>query len=113
TQSRQHPTPPPAAHMPEEDAELGGRRPRHHVRQRQAFDEALLGHPLALFLELGLHNAHDRGSAVSRGTQLEETRGNLPPMPCKCFTMPAEHLYLLVSQGSTRVLRSASVSAHA
>src|SRR4029450_9838644 len=27
-------------------------------------------------------------------------------MPCKCCTVPAEHLYLLVSQSSTRVLRS-------
>src|SRR5215467_1063370 len=88
-------TPPPAAHMPEEDAELGGRRPRDHVRQRQAFGEARLGDPLALFLEFGLHNAHDRGTAVCGGTQLEETRGNLSPIPGKWFAVPAAHLDLL------------------
>jgi hypothetical protein len=56
--------------------ELGGAWPRQHIDQRQAFDELLLGNPAALFLNLGLHDAHDGGAAVAHGADLEKDTGN-------------------------------------
>src|SRR5260370_31049576 len=42
-------------------------RPRafHRAANDQALDELFLGNPAALFLNLGLHDAHDGGPAVS------------------------------------------------
>src|SRR5215813_11755488 len=106
TKSRQQTPPPTATRMSKKDAELCRRSPRHHVDQRKALDEALLGEPLPLFLELRLHDSPHRGSAVRRDTQLQETRGNLLPIPCKCSTGRACHVCLLLSHSATGVLRS-------
>src|SRR5262245_45991033 len=58
--------------MPEEDAELRRRRARQHVDEREPFDELRFADPLPALLELGLHHADDRGSAVGRQAYLEE-----------------------------------------
>src|SRR5437764_408444 len=39
------------------------------------FDEPFFGDPLPLFLELGLHEAHDGWTTVSRSSQLEQVGG--------------------------------------
>src|SRR4029453_1464853 len=56
--------PPTAAGVREEDSELRRRRARHHVRDREAFEETLLRHPLPSLLKLVLHQAHDGGATV-------------------------------------------------
>src|SRR5262245_12545589 len=58
--------------MPEEDPQLRRRRARQHVDEREPFDELRFVDPLPALLELGLHHADDRGSAVCRQTDLEE-----------------------------------------
>src|SRR5215813_11814932 len=95
TESRQHTPPPLAARMPEEDTELDGSAPRQHMHQGQAFEKALFGDPLPLFLELRLHEAHDRGTAVRRGTQLQKTHGDLLPVPCEICVWYGRHVCLL------------------
>src|SRR5262245_61172994 len=63
--------------MPEENAELRRRRARQHVDEREPFDELRFADPLPALLELGLHHADDRGSAVGRQADLEEAGQDL------------------------------------
>src|SRR5262245_64252307 len=63
--------------MPEENAELRRRRARQHVDEREPFDELRFADPLPALLELGLHNADDRGSAVCRQADLEKAGHDL------------------------------------
>src|SRR5262249_947188 len=88
------PAPPPAARVPEEDSELGRRGAREHVCDREPFDEALLRHPPAPLLQLGLHDAHDRGSAVGCGAELEERARDLSPVRRACRPTRSDHMYL-------------------
>ena len=50
-QTRQNAAAPPAT-VAQEDAQLGRRRPRHQVHERQAFHELVLRDPPALLLQL-------------------------------------------------------------
>ncbi|OLC38790.1 MAG: hypothetical protein AUH81_03415 [Candidatus Rokubacteria bacterium 13_1_40CM_4_69_5] len=80
-QSPQQAAPPAAAGVAQEDAELRRRRARQHVHQRETFDEPFSGDPLALLLQLGLHDAHDGGTTVGRSAQPEERGSDVLPVP--------------------------------
>ena len=78
-QPGQQAAPPAAPHIPQEDAELRGRRAGQDVDQRHAFQEARLGRPLPPFLKLRLHDAHDGGASVGGRSDLEKADRDLLP----------------------------------
>ena len=63
--------PRPAAMAPQAPPRAWG------VDQSKPFHEALLGDPLALLLNLGLHDAHDGRAAKAQGPDREERRTDL------------------------------------
>src|SRR4030095_1586688 len=68
---------PSGALMPEKYAGLRRRRARQHVDEREPFDELRFADPLPALLELGLHHADDRGSAVCGQADLEKAGHDL------------------------------------
>src|SRR6266478_1904421 len=80
TEPTQQPAPPSAARVAQKDAELRRGRAGQHVDERDSFDESLLGNPLALFLKLDLHDAHDGGTPVGRGPDLQELTHDVLPV---------------------------------
>src|SRR5262249_461503 len=55
-----------------------GRGPGQKVHQRQPLDEALARDPLALALDLVLHDAHHGRAAVAHRAELQEDAADLP-----------------------------------
>src|SRR5438093_770572 len=70
------------------DAELRGQRARQEVDECQAFHEALARHPLALALDLRLHDPHHGGAAVAHRPELEEDAADLPRAIAHGETIP-------------------------
>src|SRR2546428_8394264 len=93
-QAAKQTTPPTPAGVTQKHAELGSARARQHIDEREAFDEPFFGDPLPLFLELGLHDTHDGGTTVSRGSQLEQVGGDLLPVSCEIRILHGRHLFL-------------------
>src|SRR5438105_784309 len=71
-------TAPAGARVAEHDAELGGQRTRQEVHQRHALDEAFARDPLALALDLRLHDAHHGRAAVADRAELQEDPRDFP-----------------------------------
>src|SRR2546426_8249569 len=83
TQSAKQTTPPTPSGVTQKHAELCSARARQHIDEREAFDEPVFGDPLPLFLELGLHDAHDGWTTVSCRSQLEQVGGDILPVSCE------------------------------
>src|SRR5207247_9069691 len=79
-QSAKQTTPPTPSGVTQKHAELCSARARQHVDEREAFDEPFFGDPLPLFLELGLHDAHDGWTTVSCRSHLEPVAGDIRPV---------------------------------
>ena len=71
--------PPASPLVAEEDPELRRGRAWQHVDQGEPFHEPGLRHPLPGFLELRLHHAHDRGTAIGGRADLQEAGRDLLP----------------------------------
>src|SRR5436853_283960 len=93
-QSAKQTTPPTPSGVTQKHAELCSARSRQHIDEREAFDEPFFGDPLPLFLELGLHDAHDGGTTVSCRSQLEQVGGDILPVSCEIRMLHGRHLFL-------------------
>jgi hypothetical protein len=87
-------TPPTAASVTQEYGELCSSCTGERVDKGEAFNESVLGDPLTLLAQLGLHEAHDGRPTIGHDTKLEETRCDFLPRFRKSILDIGNHVRL-------------------